>query len=160
VLREACLFGGLVFGSFSFFWVTLVFFLETPPYHYGSEVAGLFGLVGIVGALAASITGKIADRIDARIITGVMIVVTLVAFILFWLVGQWLWGLIIGVILLDLGAQGAHISNQVRIYSLDPQARSRLNTVYMVCYFIGGSLGSILVQVRGSSCEKTGKLLI
>jgi predicted MFS family arabinose efflux permease len=71
VLREACLFGGLVFGAFSVFWVTLVFFLETPPYHYGSEVAGLFGLVGIVGALAASISGKIADRIDARIITGV-----------------------------------------------------------------------------------------
>ncbi len=53
-------------------------------------------------------------------------------------------GLIIGVILLDLGTQGAHISNQARVYSLHPEARSRLNTVYMVSYFIGGSLGSLL----------------
>ena len=144
VLRETSVFGALVFGAFSVFWVTLVFFLGTPPYHYGSEVAGLFGLVGIAGALSAAYAGKLADRIDARIITGVMITLTLLAFILFWLVGQWLWGLIIGVILLDFGMQGTHISNQTRIFRLRPEARSRLNTVYMVSYFIGGSLGSML----------------
>jgi predicted MFS family arabinose efflux permease len=144
VLRETSVFGGLVFGAFSVFWVTLVFFLGTPPYHYGSDVAGLFGLVGIAGALAAINVGRLADRIDARMITGVMIAMTLLAFVLFWLIGQWLWGLIIGVILLDFGAQGTHISNQTRIYRLNPGARSRLNTVYMVSYFIGGSLGSML----------------
>ena len=48
------------------------------------------------------------------------------------------------MILLDLGTQGTHISNQTRIYRLNPAARSRLNTVYMVSYFIGGSLGSIM----------------
>jgi predicted MFS family arabinose efflux permease len=144
VLRETSIFGALAFGAFSVFWVTLVFFLATPPYHYGSEVAGLFGLAGIAGALVASFVGRLADRINARIITGVMLVVTIVAFLLFWLVGQWLWGLIIGVILLDLGTQGTHISNQTRIYRLNAAARSRLNTVYMVSYFIGGSLGSLL----------------
>ena len=144
VLRETSVFGGLAFGAFSVFWVTLVFFLATPPYHYGSEVAGLFGLAGIAGALAASIVGKLADRINPRIITGLMLTVMLVSYLLFWLIGHWLWGLIIGVILLDLGMQGTHISNQTRIYSLNPAARSRLNTVYMVTYFIGGSLGSIL----------------
>ena len=144
VLRETSIFGALVFGAFSVFWVTLVFFLETPPYHYGSDVAGLFGLAGIAGALAASFVGRLADRINARIITGVMLVVTIVAFIVFWLFGHSLWGLIIGVILLDLGTQGTHISNQTRIYGLNAAARSRLNTVYMVSYFIGGSLGSML----------------
>ena len=144
VVRETGVFGGLIFGAFSVFWVTLVFFLGTPPYHYGSEVAGLFGLVGVVGATAASVVGALADRMNPRIITGVMIAVTLLAFIAFWLTGYWLWGLIIGVILLDLGAQGTHISNQTRIYALNAGARSRLNTVYMVFYFIGGSLGSIL----------------
>jgi len=144
VLRETSIFGALVFGAFSVFWVTLVFFLETPPYHYGSDVAGLFGLAGIAGALAASFVGRLADRINARIITGVMLVVTIVAFIVFWLFGHSLWGLIIGVILLDLGTQGTHISNQTRIYRLNAAARSRLNTVYMVSYFIGGSLGSML----------------
>ncbi|MFL5666014.1 MAG: MFS transporter [Ktedonobacteraceae bacterium] len=144
VLRETSVLGALAFGAFSVVWVTLVFFLGTPPYHYGSDVAGLFGLVGIAGALSAAYAGKLADRIDARIITGVMLVLTLAAFVLFWLVGQWLWGLIIGVILLDFGMQGTHISNQTRIYRLQPEARSRLNTVYMVSYFIGGSLGSML----------------
>ncbi len=144
VIRETSIFGALVFAAFSVFWVTLVFFLGTPPYHYGSEVAGLFGLVGVVGALAASNVGKLADRIDARIITGIMIGVALVAFLIFWLFGQMLWGLIIGVILLDLGTQGTQVSNQTRVYSLNAEVRSRLNTIYMVSYFIGGSLGSLL----------------
>ena len=144
VIHETSIFGALIFAVFSVFWVTLVFFLGTPPYHYGSEVAGLFGLVGVVGALAASNVGKLADRINPRIITGIMLAVTLAAFLVFWLFGQMLWGLIIGVILLDLGAQGTHISNQARVYSLNAEARSRLNTIYMVSYFIGGSLGSSL----------------
>ena len=45
---------------------------------------------------------------------------------------------------MDLGVQSGHVSNQTRIYSIDPAARSRLNTVYMFCYFIGGGLGSLL----------------
>jgi predicted MFS family arabinose efflux permease len=144
VLRECSLFGAMGFGAFSAFWVTLSFFLQTPPYHFGSTAAGLFGLVGVVGAGAASVVGRLADRIRARTITGVVIVCALASFIVFWLLGPWLWGLVVGVILLDLGTQGIHISNQARIYDLQPQARSRLNTVYMVSYFVGGSLGSLL----------------
>jgi predicted MFS family arabinose efflux permease len=144
VLREASIFGSLVSGTFSVFWVTLAFFLAGPPYHYGPQVAGLFGLVGVVGAFAASWVGKLADHVEARIVTGIMLVPALASFIIFWSLGYWIWGLIIGVILLDLGAQGTHISNQARIFALHPQARSRINTVYMVSYFIGGSLGSVL----------------
>ncbi|HLX39261.1 MAG TPA: MFS transporter [Ktedonobacteraceae bacterium] len=144
VVREVAVFGGLMFGAFSVFWVTLVFFLGTPPYHYGSEVVGLFGLVGVVGAIAASTVGTLSDRMNPRIITGFMLAAVLLAFLAFWLTGYSLWGLIIGVILLDLGVQGTHISNQARIYALNPAARSRLNTLYMFFYFIGGSLGSIL----------------
>lgn len=143
-IREVSLFGAMAFGAFSIFWVTLSFYLQTPPYHYGSTVAGLFGLVGVVGALTASWVGKLSDRMSARTITGVMLISALLAFVAFWLAGQWLWGLIIGVILLDLGTQGAHISNQTRVYSLRPEASSRLNTLYMVIYFLGGSLGSTL----------------
>jgi predicted MFS family arabinose efflux permease len=51
-------------------------------------------------------------------------------------------GLIAGVILLDIGVQSGHVSNQTRIYGLLPEARSRLNMVYMICYFLAGSFGS------------------
>src|SRR5439155_1724076 len=50
--------------------------------------------------------------------------------------------LIVGVVLLDLGLQGSHISNQSEVYRLDPAARSRITTVYMSLYFCGGALGS------------------
>jgi predicted MFS family arabinose efflux permease len=144
VLREAGVFYALSFGAFSAFWVTLTFLLQTPPYHYGSEVAGLFGLVGIVGAFSASLVGRLADRFPVRYATGIALLIVLCSFICLWLTGHWLWGLILGVILLDLGTQGAHISNQTRIYSLNPEARNRLNTVYMVTGFLGGAIGSSL----------------
>jgi hypothetical protein len=35
-----------------------------------------------------------------------------------------------------------HVSNQTRIYGLLPEARSRLNMVYMICYFTAGAIGS------------------
>jgi predicted MFS family arabinose efflux permease len=144
VLREVIIFGALAFGAFSAFWVTLSFLLETPPYHYGSEVAGLFGLVGVAGALAATYVGKIADRRDPRFANGLSLVITLVSFILMWVAGQWFLGLIIGTVLLDLGTQANQVTNQARFYSLNGEARNRLNTVYMFCYFVGGSIGSLL----------------
>lgn len=144
VLQEVSIFSALVFGAFSAFWVTLSFLLKTPSYHLGSDVAGLFGLVGVVGALAASFVGRFADRNDARLVNGMGIVTVLMAFVFMWLTSQWIVGLIIGVILLDLGTQSNQVSSQIRVYSLNPAARNRLNTVYMVCYFIGGSLGSLL----------------
>lgn len=144
VLREASLLGGLAFGAFSAFWVALAFRLAGPPFHYGSEVAGLFGLVGVAGALAASWAGALADRVDARRTSGAALLAALAAYAAFWLLGGSIWGLVLGVILLDLGVQAAHISNQTRVYSLIPEARSRLNTVYIVAYFIGGALGSAL----------------
>jgi len=144
VLREAGVFYALSFGAFSAFWVTLTFFLQTPPYHYGSAVAGLFGLVGIAGVFSASFVGRLADRFPVRYVTGLALLIVLFSFLCMWLTGHWLWGLVIGVILLDLGTQAAHVSNQTRIYSLNPDARNRLNTVYMVTGFIGGALGSYL----------------
>jgi predicted MFS family arabinose efflux permease len=59
-------------------------------------------------------------------------------------IGHWLIGLGVGVVLLDIGVQTGHISNQTRIYNVFPEARSRANTVYMVSYFTGGALGSTL----------------
>jgi predicted MFS family arabinose efflux permease len=143
-LRQASLIGAMGFGAFSVFWTTLAFFLETPPYHWGAEGAGLFGLVGLAGALAAPVVGRVADRRGARFATGVALAVALASFALFALAGTNLAGLIAGVVLLDVGVQSAHVSNLARIHALEPGARSRRNTVYMVSYFAGGALGTWL----------------
>jgi predicted MFS family arabinose efflux permease len=142
VLRQSCLFGAMAFGAFSAFWTTLAFHLATPPFGYSSSVVGLFGLVGIVGALAAPLAGRIADRRSPRQTIAAGLVCVLLAYSVFYGFGATLWGMVAGVILLDLGVQAAHISNQSRIYAIRPEARSRMNTAYMVAYFIGGAVGS------------------
>jgi predicted MFS family arabinose efflux permease len=144
VLRESCLFGGLAFGAFSAFWTTLAFFLAGPPYDYGSDRVGLFGLVGVAGALAASLAGRLADVRSPRQTIGLGLGVSVLAFVLFGMVGEQLGGLVAGVVLMDMGVQGSHISNQTRIFRLRPEVRNRLNTVYMVTSFVGGSAGSAL----------------
>jgi predicted MFS family arabinose efflux permease len=144
MLREAALIGALVFGAFSAFWTTLAFRLETPPLHYGARVAGLFGLVGIVGALTAPAIGRIADRRSPRTTVGLGIALVVAAFVSFLLAGSTIAGLVVGVILLDAGSQATGVSNQARIYSLPLELHARLNTVYMVAFFIGGSAGSTL----------------
>jgi len=142
VLREAATLGAIFFCAFNAFWTTLVFFLETPPYHYGSAVAGLFGLVGAVGAVCAPFIGRMADRYGARRNILISLIVTLFSFVILYLFGKHMSGLIAGVVLLDIGVQSGHVSNQTRIYGLLPEARSRMNMVYMVCYFSAGALGS------------------
>ncbi len=141
-LRESALLGAALFCAFSAFWTTLAFFLQSPPYHYGPSVAGLFGLVGAGGALCAPFAGHLTDRHGARSAILLALITTLASFVFMAAFGKVLWGLVAGVILLDLGVQAGHVANQTRIYSIDPAARARLNTVYMFLYFTGGSLGS------------------
>ncbi len=144
ILRQAALSGAMSFGAFSAFWSTLVFLLAQPPYHYGSEVVGLFGLVGVTGAIAAPMVGKLADRSSPKRVVGIGLLITTTSFILFWIFKHQIIGLVIGVILLDLGVQTTQVSNQARIYSLPTELHSRLNAVYISSYFLGGALGSYL----------------
>lgn len=144
ILQEASMVGAMCFGAFNAFWTTLVFFLAQSPYHYGSEVTGLFGLVGVVGAAAAPLVGRLADRSSPRLTVGLGVTITMIAFIVFWFLKYQLWGLIIGVILLDLGVQSTQVSNQAKIYSLPSEMHSRLNALYVMFYFVGGALGSFL----------------
>jgi predicted MFS family arabinose efflux permease len=142
LLRQAALIGGMLFGAFSAFWATLIFRVSTAPFHYGARTAGLFGLIGVAGALMAPAAGKITDRKTPRFTVGVGICITIVSYLCFWWFGEMLTGLIVGVVLLDIGVQSGHVANQTRIYSLIPEARGRLNMVYMLTYFAGGALGS------------------
>ncbi|EAU69738.1 major facilitator superfamily (MFS_1) transporter [Stigmatella aurantiaca DW4/3-1] len=142
VLRLHSLLGALTFGAFGAFWATLALYLQSLPGRYGPQVAGLFGLVGVAGALAAPLVGRYADVRGDRKINALAIGVLLASFAVLWWGGRWLWAIALGVILLDLGAQSNHISNQTRVQALRPAARSRLNTLYMVTYFVGGATGA------------------
>ena len=146
-LRESALNGFCQFGSFSAFWTSLVFLLETPRYHMGAREAGLLGLTGLAGALAAPLIGKTADRRKPRFAVGVGVLLSTAAYLCFSAFGFRLWGLILGAVILDLGNQFAQVSNMARVQALGDAERSRNNTVFMFSYFIGGALGSLLGTV-------------
>ncbi|AUW94669.1 MFS transporter [Sulfobacillus thermotolerans] len=141
-LVRASLTGAALFGAFSAFWTTLTFRLGLAPYHYSASIIGLFGLLGIAGASAAPVAGRLADKRDPRITVTASIGLVALAYLWMGPLSGHLWALIVGIIVLDLGVQSGQISNQSRIYALRPNARARVNTVYMVTYFLGGSLGS------------------
>ena len=166
LLREASVVGALVFASFSCFWTTLAFLLETH-YSLGPGVAGTFGVVGAAGALVASVAGRMADRRGTRWVTTVGIYVLVLSYALLWLVVRahmataWhIVGLVLGVVTLDMGAQMCQVANQVRIFGLVASARSRLNTVYMVVYFTGAAVGSWLASLAWAHWGWNGVCLL
>nr|WP_293100992.1 MFS transporter [Okeania sp. SIO2F4] len=156
LLRQVALIGAMSFAAYSIFWSTMAFFLKAPPLNYSSQVAGMFGLVGIVGAITAIIAGRMADRKNPRLISMLGVVISSSSFLVFSLARYELWGLILGVMLLDLGVQTTHISNQAQIYSLPAKIHSRLNTVYMVSYFVGGAMGSYCGNYAWSNWQWNG----
>lgn len=146
VLRLAAFRGAFGFAGFCAFWIALVFHLEEAPFHAGASVAGLFGLVGAVGAMAAAFVGKIAKRISTYNLVLIATILLLLSWVIFYFGGYTYIGLIVGVILLDLGLQSMHIMNQSSFFALNLGASNRLNTVYMFSYFVGGSLGTFLAS--------------
>jgi predicted MFS family arabinose efflux permease len=142
LLRRHALLGASVFAAFSVFWTTLAFHLARPPLGYGSEVAGLFGVVGVAGAIAAPIAGRLADRYGARFVNLGALAAVFASFGVLAAGGASLAGLAAGVIVLDFGAQANHIGNQTVVLGLSAEKRNRMNTVYMVTSFAGGALGS------------------
>jgi predicted MFS family arabinose efflux permease len=122
----------------------LAFRLELAPLHYGSQVAGLFSLIGVAGASAAPIAGRLADRLNPRTNVQIALLMTECAFVIFVLSGHTIAGLVAGVIVLDAGVQAGHVTNLSRIHSLSADARNRVTTIYMVTFFLGGAAGSAL----------------
>jgi predicted MFS family arabinose efflux permease len=153
LLRESSFVGALVFASFSCFWTTLAFLLHSH-YGLGAGVAGTFGVIGAAGALVASLAGRLADKHGSRWVVSVGIALLAASYLLLWAeeaahlsMAFHLVGLVIGVIVLDMGAQMTQVANQTRIFGLVPSARSRLNTVYMTVYFAGAAAGSALATI-------------
>jgi predicted MFS family arabinose efflux permease len=142
VLRRIALMGSFIFGGFSSFWTTLTFHLSGAPFHYRSDIIGSFGFLAVAGTLITPVFSRFIDRGNparSQIFTiGIMILGVLT---------MALWpnaisAMVAATLLLDIGMQGTQVSNLAQIYGLDPTAHSRINTVFMTSFFVGGAIGS------------------
>jgi predicted MFS family arabinose efflux permease len=142
LLRRQALLGALGFASFSVFWATLSFQLATLG--EGARTAGLFGLLGLAGVAVAAPVGRHADRLGPARVNAAALTVLAASFVVFLLGARSLLGLAIGVVLLDVGMQANHLTNQTVIFGLTPALRNRINAIYMVVFFIGGAVGTTI----------------
>ena len=148
-LRRAALAQGLLSVGFSAFWSTLALMLS-DRFHLDSAVAGAFGLAGAAGAMAAPLAGSIADRIGPARVTIVGAGLVTVSFALMFLlpalpISAQLALIVLSTIGFDLGVQATLVAHQTLVYSLAPEARSRLNALL----FTGAALGSLALARWG-----------
>ncbi|MCJ2126619.1 MFS transporter [Methylobacterium sp. J-077] len=143
VLRTASLSQALLFAAFNAFWATLALLVENPPFGLSAAGAGLFGVIGVCGAFVAPLSGRFTDTRGAKpVVLGGSLMVAL-SFLVLWAGGTWsLVAVAFGVLLIDIGMNGALIANQTRAYALVPGARGRINTVLFTTLFVFGALGA------------------
>ncbi|MDZ8087395.1 MAG: MFS transporter [Nostoc sp. DedQUE12b] len=142
LLREASLIGGLMFGVFCSFWTTLTFHLSGAPFNFQSDTIGMYGFVAIAGALMAPIFGKLADRGNSQRSLTISVSLVIAGLVIAKIASSSGLAIAVAVLLLDVGVQAIQVTNVARIYTLDAQSNSRINTVYMTSYFIGGAVGT------------------
>ncbi|MCQ2290759.1 MAG: MFS transporter [Muribaculaceae bacterium] len=135
---------GFAFGSFLGLWACLAFRMKEAPFFQGSDVVGMLGICGIVGALTALVAGKYIYRFGVERVNAMGVALIISAWVIMALFDDSYLGIIAGVIVIDIGMQCVQLSNQSSTMNLCPEATSRMNTIYMVSYFIGGSFGTFL----------------
>jgi predicted MFS family arabinose efflux permease len=143
ILRIRGILALLIFTSFSILWTSLVLPLSDTPYYLSHTAIGAFGFAGVAGAIAATRAGRLADRGLGQRTTGIALALLLISWFLISFIDRSLFALVIGVILLDLAVQAVHVTNQSMIFTVRPEARSRLTAAYMIFYSIGSATGSI-----------------
>ena len=144
VLQTRGMLALLMFAAFNIFWTALVLPLSALPYSLSHSQVGAFGLVGVIGALAAARAGHWADRGAGQRTTGIALGLMLLSWLLMAGMAHSLWWLVIGIVLLDLGGQAIHVTNQSMIFSAQcGDAHSRMVAGYMLFYAVGSGLGAI-----------------
>lgn len=144
VLVQACLIGFLTSSIFTSFWTTLTFLLSSSPYDYDSLVIGLFALIGI-GAICLGpfYSRAVIDRFVPIFSVVLGLSYCLIGTIIGTYIGKFtVAGPIIQAFAIDLGLQTSQIANRSAIYAIEPKARNRVNTAYMVSVFCGQLTGT------------------
>lgn len=149
-MRWTLFLGATAFGVFTMFWTALTFLLSAQPFSYSVSVIGLFGLIGLAGALAAQRAGVLHDRGWSLPATGWGWAAIVGSFVVAAFSARSVAGIIVAVVLLDIAVQGVNILNQTRLFAIAPEARSRLNTAFITCNFIGGAIGSAIASALGA----------
>ncbi|PEC87416.1 MFS transporter [Bacillus cereus] len=148
ILRRRAIYHACVFGAFSLFWTTVPLLLSSPAFHFSQTAIALYALVGITGAIAAPIGGRLADLGWTRPATGIALTVVIISFIIpLFIQSSSPFGiavLVIAAILLDMGVSANLVLSQRLIFSLSPEIRSRLNGLFMAIFFLGGAVGSFI----------------
>jgi predicted MFS family arabinose efflux permease len=137
----------IVFCVFTMFWTALTFLLSAEPYSYSVSEIGLVGLAGLAGALAAQRAGRLHDRGLSVPATGGALLLVVASLITADAGVHSIVVLLIAIVMLDIGIQAINILDQTRLFAVDPTSRSRLNTAFVVCNFIGGAIGSTLAGI-------------
>lgn len=147
LLRRRALYQASLFGSFSLFWTVVPLRLAAD---FGMTQQGIawFALVGVGGAAAAPIAGRLADKGWSKPLTGIAIGTAVLSFIMIAVVHNHsllaLVLLFVAAVSLDMAVSGNLVLGQRAIYSLGNEARGRLNGLFMATFFVGGALGSSL----------------
>ena len=144
ILRMHSALGAFGFAAFSCFWTALIFHFHHLFPRDPARMVGIMGFFGAAGAIAAPVSGRISDRRGAGLVNGSFLALIVVAFLILWQAHTDLALVALGVMALDAGVQGSHISNQTRIYARPGDLRNRLTALYMTAYFLGGAAGSFL----------------
>ncbi|MEV5704263.1 MFS transporter [Actinoallomurus sp. NPDC052274] len=141
-LRLAAARGALWFFAFCALWAGLAVALSKPPYSYSAERIGMYALAGLLGILATRVSGMCTDRVGARrvILVGLVIAGAAAAIVGFVLPSAA--AALACLALFDAGLFAAQVANQSTILAIDPAAPARFNSAYMFVYFVGGSLGT------------------
>ncbi|WP_151980763.1 MFS transporter [Acinetobacter guerrae] len=136
--------GACAFASMSTLFSTMALLLSSPPFNLKDFMIGIISLIGVFGALSTSYAGKLADRGYTLVLTWAGCGLLLISWTSFFFAKVSLIFYVIGFGLINWGLALIHTSNQNIIFNLRPDAKSRLNAIYMTLYFAGAASGSAI----------------
>ena len=143
-LQHFTLSGAFWFASFNVLWATLAIYVSDEPFNYNAQQAGLFGVIALAGVIGAKSSGKWVNKLGSKTLIMIALALAAIGFAITGLFNGSLASLIVGIILIDFAIFSAQVANQVRVFSIDPSAQSRINGIYMLGYYIGGAVGSMV----------------